>query len=340
MLNRLISAAVAAVTLGLSAGVWAASGATAPTWPPAPATTRIEFVRAFSQASDLGISKSFFARLGDFIFGATDSGLKRPMAVVAAGGVIHVADPGARGVHRFDTRDGGYALVTGPDGRPLPSPVGLARGAGGEVYVTDSVLRAVYVIRPGMKEATPLTLRAGLKQPTGIAFDTVKGRLYVADTAAHCILVFDRNGDLLATWGHRGNGDGEFNFPTYLTWTKQGRLYVNDSLNFRIQAFDAEGRFVTGFGRQGDGVGDAVRQKGVAADRYGHLYVADALLHSVQIFDDTGRFLLPVGARGQQPGEFWLPTGIFIDTDDRDTIYIADSFNQRVQVLRYVGGAD
>jgi hypothetical protein len=46
--------------------------------------------------------------------------------------------------------------------------------------------------------------------------------------------------------------------------------------------------------------------------------------------------LLPVGERGHERGEFWLPTGLFIGADDR--IYVADSFNQRVQVLRYIGG--
>jgi hypothetical protein len=78
----------------------------------------------------------------------------------------------------------------------------------------------------------------------------------------------------------------------------------------------------------------------VAVDRYGHIYVLDALLHALQIFDDAGRLLLPLGARGHQPGEFWLPTGLFIDREDGDTIYIADSFNHRMQVLRYVGGPD
>ena len=41
---------------------------------------------------------------------------------------------------------------------------------------------------------------------------------------------------------------------------------------------------------------------------------------------------------GGDPGgraEFWLPTGIFID--DNNLIYIADSYNQRVQVFRYIG---
>ncbi|MCX7165846.1 MAG: hypothetical protein NTV11_06180 [Rhodocyclales bacterium] len=305
-------------------------------WPHAPAQPRVEFVRAFSRPADLGIGKGFFEQLKDLLFGEAEARILRPMAVVASGGILYVADPGAKGVHRFDTAGGEYALITAADGAALPSPVGLARGAAGKVYVADSQLGKIFVIRPGEKSALALRLDVKLTQPTGIAFDAASGRLYVADTAEHRIHIFERDGSLAGSIGRRGTGDGEFNFPTYLWRTPEGRLYVTDSLNFRIQAFDARGQFAGKFGRQGDGTGDAARQKGVATDRHGHVYVVDALFHAFQIFDATGRLLLPVGERGQERGEFWLPTGIFID---EDMIYIADSYNQRIQVFRYIGGA-
>jgi hypothetical protein len=59
------------------------------------------------------------------------------------------------------------------------------------------------------------------------------------------------------------------------------------------------------------------------------------MFHTLQIFDQRGVFLLGVGGQGHAPGEFWLPTGIWVT--DNDTLYIADSHNQRVQVLRYIG---
>jgi hypothetical protein len=338
-LRFVLVAAAAAFMAGPPAAGAETPAGPAPVWPAAPDKARVEFVKTFANADDLGIGKSFFARLKDFIFGEAGTRIVRPMAVVAGQGVIYVADPGARGVHRFDTTANDYALITAPDGAPLPSPVGLARGTGGEVFVTDSKLAQVFVIAPGTKEAQPLHLDAPLKQPTGIAFDAAAGKLYVVDTSAHRIDVFARSGALLGRIGTRGSDDGEFNFPTFICLTPQGDLYVTDSLNFRVQSFDAQGRFLAKFGRQGDGTGDAARQKGVAVDSYGHIYIVDALFHAFQIFDAAGRLLLPVGTRGQERGEFWLPTGIFIDRDDGDTIYIADSYNQRIQVLRYVGGA-
>lgn len=307
-------------------------------WPPAPDQPRVAFVRAFSGPADLGIGRGLFGRLEDLILGEEQQHqLVRPMAVVAWRGAIYVADPGAQGVHRFDLDRGDYALIQGADKKPLPSPVGLALGGAGEVYVTDSKLAQVLVIQPGGKAAVPVPLGAELGQPTGIAFDGQNRRLFVVDTAAHQIVAFRLDGRPLGTMGKRGDGPGEFNYPTLLWRSPLGRLYVTDSLNFRVQILEADGDFVGMFGKMGDGMGDAPRPKGVATDSYGHVYVVDSLLHSLQIFDQSGRFLLPVGQQGQEHGEFWLPTGIFVADDNR--IYVADSYNRRIQVLRYVGGA-
>ncbi|MHB1123585.1 MAG: 6-bladed beta-propeller [Ramlibacter sp.] len=296
---------------------------------------RIAFVKAFSRPAEFGIAKGFFQRLADVIFGASEARLIRPMAVLAIKGVVYVADPGAKGVHRFDPVAERYDLIAGQNGAALPSPVGLARGNEGEVYVADSELAQVLVIRPGAETAVPLALPQ-MGQPTGIAFDRASGRLVVVDTTAHRANVFNRDGTLHSSFGGRGTGDGEFNYPTLLWRDARGRLYVTDSLNFRIQVFDAQGRFVNKFGQLGDGAGDNLRQKGVATDSYGHIYIVDALFNALQIFNPSGQLLLSVGTIGSDRGEFWLPAGIFIGDDD--LIYIADSYNQRVQVLRYIGG--
>lgn len=307
-----------------------------PVWPAEPAKPRIAFLRAFSRPDDLGITKGFFTHLMDLLLGASDARLVRPMAVLEDRGVIYVADTGVMGVHRFDTTQGDYRLVRASGDTPLVSPVALARGAAGEVYVSDSARARVFVIRPGAKLAEPLPLQVALGQPTGLAYDTAGRRLFVLDTKAHEVKIFDRDGALESTIGRRGNGNGEFNFPTHLWRTAAGRLYVTDALNFRVQVFDENGRFVTKFGRVGDAAGDMPRQKGVALDQYGHIYVVDAVLHAIQIFDESGALLLSLGRLGNDRGEFRLPTGIFIGGDD--TIYVADSYNQRVQVLRYIGG--
>ena len=294
-------------------------------------------MKEFSRPDDIGIRKGLFRRLVDLVFGASEARLVRPMAVVSVGKTLYVADPGANGVHRFDQENGDYELIRAENERPLPSPVGLARGAKDEVYVADSQLARVFVIRAASKVATQVVLHATLNQPTGIAYDDSSGRLFVADTASHRVNVFERDGSLAASIGRRGTDDGEFNYPTLIWLAARERLYVTDSMNFRVQIFDRSGRYLGKFGGSGDGTGDLPRQKGVATDSYGHVYIVDSLFHAVQIFSGSGRLLLSIGALGRQRGEFWLPTGIFIGEDDY--VYVADSYNRRVQVFRYVGGA-
>ena len=305
-------------------------------WPSPPAEARLGHVQSFSRPEDLGIQRGLLQRVVDFVFGAPNNRLIRPTAVIEDQGVIYVADPGAKGVHRFDRRSGRYALIHAEGDVALPSPVGLAWGEAGVVYVSDSALGAVYMIRPGAEVATRLALSPAPTQPTGLAVDPRQHQLLVVDTAQHCIHVYGPDGALLRSLGQRGTGDGEFNFPTLLWRGPAGQLLVTDALNFRTQVLAADGRFLAKFGRAGDGGGDAPRQKGVAADRHGHVYTVDALLSALQVFDAQGQLLLSIGGLGHEAGEFWLPMGLYIGADDM--IYVADSYNQRVQVFRYLGG--
>ena len=58
-------------------------------------------------------------------------------------------------------------------------------------------------------------------------------------------------------------------------------------------------------------------------------------IHGSMVFNPQGELLLSFGAQGGGEGQFLLPNGIFISQDN--TIFVADSYNRRVQVFRYVG---
>ena len=112
-------------------------------------------------------------------------------------------------------------------------------------------------------------------------------------------------------------------------------LFVNDTLNYRVQAFALDCSSVSSFGEIGDGSGQFALSKGLGADMQGHVYVADALTNHVQIFDKEGRFLLSFGGMGGGAGQFRLPAGVYVFNN---TIFIDDSQNSRVQVFQYLGG--
>ena len=173
-----------------------------------------------------------------------------------------------------------------------------------------------------------------LQRPTGLGRDPVAREIFVADSAAHDVKVFDEQGTLLRTLGRRGVAPGEFNGPTHLSFA-DGRLYVTDTLNARVQVLSPAGEPLGAVGQRGLFVGNLVRPKGVVTDRDGHIYVIESYFDHLLIYDDTGRLLLPVGGSGSGVGRFFLPSGAW--SDDSDRIFVADMFNGRVVVMQYLG---
>jgi DNA-binding beta-propeller fold protein YncE len=305
-------------------------------WPKPPEQARIEFVRSIAKPEDLGITPGFWSRLASVFVGKKETRLIRPTAaVMTSEEVLFVADPGSKGVHRFDIQRKTHDMLLIDDKTTFRSPVSLTVDPENRVYVTDSALNHIYLLDNESDHAVLFNTSIPLDQPTGLAFDPTRKRLYVVNTRQHQVLAFDQQGRHLFSFGGRGAGAGQFNYPTQI-WSDPatGGLWVTDSLNFRVQQFTADGKFITSLSRVGDATGNLPRPKGVATDSYGHVYVMDALHNNMQIFSQTGELLLYLGEQGRGVGQFWLPVGIYIDHDNR--IYVADSFNNRVQVFRFL----
>jgi DNA-binding beta-propeller fold protein YncE len=213
------------------------------------------------------------------------------------------------------------------------SPIGVAAGKDGEVFVSDSEL--AYVVRLD-KDGKPVGVigEGELTRPTGLARDNEQGLLYVADSHAHNIKVFNNDGKLVNVISKRGEEEGTLNFPTHLAFAN-GKLYVSDTINARIQIFDGDGGFLGSIGQRGLYLGNFTRPKGVAVDGEGHIYVIESYYDFLLVYDEKGRFLLPIGGTGADIGSFYLPSGVW--TDSRDRIYVADMFNRRVVVFQYLG---
>ena len=306
-------------------------------WPTKPETSRIAYVTSFYHPEHFGIEKGFFSWISEFFTGEEERRMIRPMAITeTSDNILFVADPGVKGVHRYNIKDKSYSLIRLKNNKILPSPVGLAVDLDDNVYVVDSELAQLFKIEKNKDVAISVTLNEPLSQPTSVAIDSDTNSLYITDTASHQIKHFSLAGKLISTIGKRGKAKGEFNYPTMIWRDNRGQIYVTDSLNFRIQIFNREGEFIRYFGKLGSGTGFLSRPKGVATDSKGHVYVVDSLFHVFQLFDQKGEFLLHVGEQGQAKGEFWLPSGIYISKNDM--IYVADSHNRRVQVFRFLGG--
>ena len=304
-------------------------------WPEPPDEARIRYLGELSTEEDLKREVSGMAAFGRLIFGREDIGvLVSPRGVAlddeerlfiadTAGGVVHIMDLRTRKYEQFYKLEGDETLF---------SPVGVVV-VGNDVYVSDSALGKVCVFSTEGKYKFSFGSDI-LQRPSGIAYNSVQGTIYVADAKRHSIDIFDVHGRHVLTMGGHGAGNGTFNFPTYIWIDKKGKLYVSDTLNYRVQIFGSDGKFVRSIGKHGNRPGYFAHPSGIATDSHGNIYVSDKQFENVQIFNSAGQMLMALGGEGHGAGEFWLPAGIFIDGKNR--IFVADSFNKRVQVFQLI----
>jgi DNA-binding beta-propeller fold protein YncE len=170
----------------------------------------------------------------------------------------------------------------------------------------------------------------GLDKPYGVAVRA--GRVYVGDTVARNVTVFDLNA---RTYARIGTDDpGSLRMPFGLDLDERGNLYVVDGTLKRVHVYDAQGHFLRAMGEQQHWS----RPVGVAVDSARkRLYVVDAggvdkADHHVQALDlESGRLLFEIGRRGDGPGEFNLPRDVSVGPQGQ--LYVVDGGNFRVQVF-------
>jgi DNA-binding beta-propeller fold protein YncE len=206
-----------------------------------------------------------------------------------------------------------------------------------DVYVTDRPTGEIYVFDPEgayLRAFTPVERIRGW-QPVGIAFDG-NGNLYVTDmgSAIARVEVFDRTGALVRTMGET---DG-LAFPNGIAVDSRGNVHVADSNNGRLLTYGPDGTLIARVGR-GVGVGKLGLPRGVAVDDEGRVYIGDPTAQGVHVFagatSETGTLqnLGFFGGEGIRDGRFQFPNGVAVDA--RGRIYIADTFNGRVQIWSY-----
>lgn len=313
-------------------------------WPAAPEVPRFLYTGTLTgernfqpEAVDGGGLKAF----GRWIAGLDDRApqpvvLQRPSAVVGDdNGRLYVSDTSRQAVFVFDEKAGELQVWERAQGLAnFVAPSGLAV-APGRLFVADAELGAVFAL-DARGEPAGVIGRGLLKRPTGLARDAKRGLLFVADTQAHDIKVFTDAGLLVRVIGGRGDGNGEFNFPTHLAYVND-ELYVTDTLNSRVQVFSAEGEVLNRqFGARGLVIGNLVRPKGVAVDSEGNVYIVESYFDTLLVYSSHGEFLLPIGGTGTATGRFYLPAGVWVDA--RNRVFIADMFNGRVVAFQFLGG--
>lgn len=293
----------------------------------------IHWIGDLNESSDIQPNPSIFKKALTFISGKKNVRFIKPMSLARLSSEkLVVLDQGLPSIFSINFNEHDFTSFECP---VCPSLVDITSMADSLLFFTDSGLGKIFYREKDKNNIKTFNENTPLQRPTGIVYSEYHRAIFVTETGAHRICVFDLAGNLIRTIGKRGVNLGEFNFPTFLAADSEGNIYIVDSMNFRVQVLNPDGDVISCFGKPGNASGYLARPKGIACDSFGHIFVVDGLFHNVQIFDRDGNFLEKFGKQGRGPGEFWMPTGILIDRQNK--IYIADTYNARVQIFQLEG---
>ena len=229
---------------------------------------------------------------------------------------------------------GGFAAATGTllGARVLAGAGALltaARASAAEPVILGQG-RYRYRILEGWGELPPGVAYGG--DAAAVCVDS-KDNVYVFTRGAHPVIVFDRNGKFLRSWGE----DIGFTNPHGAAVGPDDLLYLTDDKGHTVRKFTPEGKLLMSIGTPNVPApafsGDPFnRCTHTALSPRGEIYVSDGYQNArVHKYTPDGRLLLSWGEPGTGPGQFNLVHNIACDDEGR--VYVADRENHRVQVF-------
>jgi DNA-binding beta-propeller fold protein YncE len=276
----------------------------------------------------LGGSQSLGGYAGQFqrMFIGKEDEIKliEPVAVGGTGGLLYIVDAGAGIVYKYD--------LAVDDIVPVKDIAVHFKGNMGNIYVAKD--RSFYIVDSigqqvlHFSEMGELKTRfqdfANLSRPIDVLVDEENGDVLVADGSFSHIVVFNELGKTVKAIGQRGTGPGRFRAITSMTRGEDG-LFLLDRLELPAQVITLNGDFKYSFGES-----DLVFPTAIAVDQDQRVYISDRSDNSIRVYQH-GQLLMKYGHGGSAPGRFRIITGLWVSGY---LLYVADSLNGRVQVLR------
>ena len=192
-------------------------------------------------------------------------------------------------------------------------------------------------------------LPAGWQAPMAAIGIDSQDRIYGFNRGEHPVIVFDKNGEYLNSWG-----TGLFAFPHAIRADRDDNIWIIDRNHGQIYKFTTTGELLQTIGTKGyrsdTGAGDMIYgykilthpggpfnlPTDLAFNETGDLFISDGYANcQVHRFTADGKHLYSWGTPGKGPGQFTLPHGVWIDR--RGRVLVADRENDRVQVFAQSG---
>lgn len=164
-----------------------------------------------------------------------------------------------------------------------------------------------------------------------VAVDS-KDRVYVFNRGEHPMMVFDRDGNFLRSWG-----EGVFSRAHGIDIDEDDVLYCTDDGDHTVRKVTTDGKVLMTIGVPGKPApflsGKPFnRCTHTALSPKGEIYVSDGYGNSVvHKYSPNGKHLMCWGTTGTDPGQFNIVHNIVTDADG--WVYVADRENHRVQVF-------
>jgi len=208
-----------------------------------------------------------------------------------------------------------------PDGPRVPAPRGMTVSPDGEYLVLDNAGRLLIFDETGELRRQWWMPDYSVGKPEGVCV-LKDGRIAVADTHYHRVVLFDHDGKVIGMFGKLGSGPGEFVYPVAVVQDEDENLYVCEYGNFndRAQKFSKDGTFIRQIGAYGTEDGQFQRPSG-AAWFDGRLYVVDAFNNRIQVFDGDGKLVAILGT-SDKISDLYYPYDISVS--ERGELYVVE----------------